>query len=88
MYTNYLTGGPLTPDHRGRVRFSHEGTRYEVTKTGVVNAYERHSPFGENVMRYNDFDYTNVALLRTMANAIELATTPTCPCSFEIAGMA
>lgn len=85
---NYLTGGQLNRDRRGRVRFTHEGMRYEVTKTGMVNAYERHNIFGESPLPLRqNFDPTDLNLLRTMANAIALATEVTSVDSFEIAGM-
>lgn len=69
-----MTGFALAADNRGRVRFAHDGMRYEVTKTGKVNCYERDQTFGEQPLpMYNHTDYASPAFLRTLADAIELA---------------
>lgn len=79
--TNYLTNGRLVKDARGRVRFTHDGVRFEVGKNGYLTVYERTGRNLESV-NYNDSMggavpatfLSNPALLRTLANAIELAT--------------
>lgn len=81
---NLLNGEPLRKDKRGRVRFAYDGSRFEVRKTGSVKIYERfrrgwegvdreqtRDNFGAPRLRYDEV--RNPALLRTLANAIDLA---------------
>jgi hypothetical protein len=96
MYLNHMTGAPLHRDGRGRVRFSFATTRYEVTKTGVINAYDRSPVFGEGIMNLRNaigaYELGSPDFLRTLADAIEFQkdelTRPASNMSYEIAGMA
>lgn len=36
----------MRTDSRGRVRFTHNGTRYEINKDGTLRAYRRDEFFG------------------------------------------
>ncbi len=75
---NHLTGGPLKRDARGRVRFSFQGMRYEVSKSGELDIYYR-SEKQENQSPIGNIGWTasrNPKLLRTLADALELAVSP------------
>ncbi len=79
--TNYITGGTLNKDGRGRVRFGHGSRRFEATKKGMAVYYrssignwkceQRAVALGRAALAQDDL--TNVKLLRTLANAVELA---------------
>ncbi len=75
---NHLTDGILRCDSRGRVRFTFNTIRYEVSRSGRVTVYER-TTYGHQGERARWADgllvteASNPALLRTLANAIELA---------------
>lgn len=86
---NHLTGLYLTTDARGRVRFGFDGMRFEVTPTGSVNVYRRAGTREFSKIFVDQRVLNNPALLRTLANAIELATAgkKDVP-SYELAAMA
>jgi len=75
---NYINGTALKRDKRGRVRFGFKAHRLEVGKTGLVTCYNRMSSFrsdGEYATWHMPQSLTgNPEFLRTLANAIDLAT--------------
>ena len=77
-YFNYVNGTQLKRDKRGRVRFGCKSHRLEVGKTGLVTCYNRMSSFrsdGEYATWHMPQSLTgNPEFLRTLANAIDLAT--------------
>lgn len=75
---NYINGTALNRDKRGRVRFGFKGHRMEVGKTGLVTCYDRSPLFGRadesTTWILPSSLYGNPEFLRTLANAIDLAT--------------
>lgn len=64
----------LKKDSRGRVRFSVDGFRFEVSKGGTISVYQRGRD-GEHPASFVEaFEFAKPGTLRILAEAVEMAT--------------